>query len=138
MKREGRVAVAGDQHKGVNVFFLVREIKGVDDLEVGTIIPFKAVTADRRPHVIPEIILSRGANPFLFRPGQPALIVLKGEFWHKNFWSIDLETSQQRQLTNFGPEFLLGDFDISADGKEIIFGRLKENSRVIMIDLPQR
>jgi hypothetical protein len=73
----------------------------------------------------------------LFLPGRPILVVQKGEFWHKNFWSIDLETSQERQLTNFGPEFLLGDFDISADGKEIIFGRLKENSRVIMIDLPQ-
>ena len=83
------------------MFFLVREIKGVDDLEVGTIFPLKAVTAEGRPHVIPEITLSRGTNRFLFRPGQPALILLKGEFWHKNFWSIDLETSQQRQLTSF-------------------------------------
>jgi hypothetical protein len=74
---------------------------------------------------------------FSFLPGKPVLVVLEGEFWHKNFWSIDLETSQQRQLTNFGPESLIGDFDISADGKEIIFGCLRENSRVIMIDLPQ-
>jgi hypothetical protein len=110
----------------------------IDSPETGTIFPLKAVTADGRPHVIPEITLSRGANRFLFLPGRSVLIVLKGEFWHKNFWSIDLETSQQRQLTNFGPESLIGDFDISADGKEVIFGRLKENSRVIMINLPLR
>ena len=35
-------------------------------------------------------------------------------------------------------EFLIGDFDIFPDGKEIIFGRLKENSNVILIDFPPR
>ena len=65
-------------------------------------------------------------------------MVLEGEFWHKNFWSIDLVTGQRRQLTNIDKEFLIGDFDISPDGKEIIFGRLKENSNVVLIDFPPR
>jgi hypothetical protein len=65
------------------------------------------------------------------------LIVLKGEFWHKNFWSVDLANGQQRQLTNFTREFLLGDFDVTPEGKEIIFSRFKENSNVILIDLPK-
>ena len=58
--------------------------------------------------------------------------------WHKNFWSIDLVTEERRQLTNIDREFHIGDFDISADGKEIVFGRLKENSNVILIDFPPR
>ena len=69
-------------------------------------------------------VTSRYNNAFSAWPPNPGRA--KGEFWHKNFWSIDLETSQQRQLTNFGPEFLIGDFDISADGKELIFGALKK------------
>ncbi len=63
--------------------------------------------------------------------------MLKGDVWHKNFWSVDLVTGLQRQLTNFSREFLINDFDVSPDGKEIIFSRLKENANVILIDLPE-
>ena len=107
-------------------------------VEVGTRFSLKAATADGKPHRIPEITLSRGSSRFSFLPGRPVLVVLEGEFWHKNFWSIDLVTGQRRQLTNIDKEFLIGDFDISPDGKEIIFGRLKENSNVVLIDFPPR
>ena len=105
-------------------------------VEVGTRFSLKAATANGKPHNIPEIILSRGSSRFSFLPGRPVLVVLEGEFWHKNFWSIDLVTGQRRQLTDIEKEFLIGDFDISPDGTEIIFGRLKENSNVILIDFP--
>jgi len=106
-------------------------------VEVGTTFPLKAITADGKPFGIPELILARGANRFSFLPGRPVLVVLKGDVWHKNFWSVDLITGQQRQLTNFGREFLINDFDVSPDGREIIFSRLKENANVILIDLPE-
>ncbi len=106
-------------------------------VEVGTTFPLKAITADGEPYSIPELILSRGASRFSFLPGRPVLVVLKGDVWHKNFWSVDLVTGQQRQLTNFSREFLINDFDVSPDGKEIIFSRLKENANVILIDLPE-
>jgi hypothetical protein len=64
--------------------------------------------------------------------------VLEGKFWLKNFWSVDLTTGKRRQLTNFDREFLINDFDISPDGKDIIFGGLKESSNVILIDFPPR
>ena len=108
------------------------------EVHAGTTFRLKAMTAEGKPYPIPELILSRGSNHFSFLPGQPMLAVLKGEFWHKNFWLIDLVTGQQRQLTNFSREFLLGDFDISGDGKEIVFGRAKENSNIVLIDLPAR
>jgi len=107
-------------------------------VEVGTRFSLKAATADGKPHRIPEITLSRGSSRFSFLSGRPVLVVLEGEFWHKNFWSIDLVTGLRRQLTNINKEFLIGDFDISPDGKEIFFGRLKENSNVILIDFPLR
>jgi serine/threonine protein kinase/Tol biopolymer transport system component len=106
-------------------------------VEVGTTFPLKSITADGEPHSMPELILSRGASRFSFLPGRPVLVVLKGDVWHKDFWSIDLVTGQQRQLTNFSREFLINDFDVSPDGKEIIFSRLKENANVILIDLPE-
>lgn len=106
-------------------------------VEVGTTFPLKAVTAEGEPYRIPELILSRGANRFSFLPGRPVLVVLKGDVGHKNFWSVDLVTGGQRQLTDFGREFLINDFDISPDGKEIIFSRLKENANVTLIELPE-
>jgi Tol biopolymer transport system component len=105
-------------------------------VEVGTRFSLKAATADGKPYHIPDITLSRGSSRFSFMPGQSVLVVLEGEFWHKNFWSIDLVTGKRRQLTNFDRGFLIGDFDISPDGKDIVFGRLKESSNVILIDFP--
>jgi Tol biopolymer transport system component len=105
--------------------------------EIGTNFPLKAVTAEGERRTLPELTLSRGANRFSFLPGRPVLVVLKGEIWHKNFWSIDLITGQQRQLTNFDREFLINDFDVSPDGQEIVFSRMKENSNIILIDLPK-
>jgi serine/threonine protein kinase len=105
-------------------------------VEVGTRFSLKAATADGNPYRIPEITLSRGSSRFSFLPGQPVLVVLEGEFWLKNFWSVDLMTGKRRQLTNFDREFLINDFDISPDGKDIVLGRLKESSNVILIDFP--
>jgi len=65
-------------------------------------------------------------------------IVLMEETSHKSFWSIDLRTEAKRQLTGFGPEFVTTDFDVITDGGEIVFGRQKENSDIILIDLPVR
>jgi Tol biopolymer transport system component len=106
--------------------------------EVGTTFPVKAVTVEGKPQDLPQLILSRGANRFSFLPGKPVLIVLKGEIWHKNFWSVDLLTGEQHQLTNFSREFLISDFDVSPDGREIVFGRLKENSNIVLVALPER
>jgi serine/threonine protein kinase len=154
------LTVAGDQGNGVSLFKVPLDggpaIQFVNEpatnpvwspdgefvvyagIEVGTRFSLKAATAEGKPYRIPEITLSRGSSRFSFLPRQPVLVVLEGEFWHKNFWSIDLVNGKRRQLTNLDKEFLLGDFDISPDGQQIIFGRLKESSNLIMIDLPAR
>ena len=54
------------------------------------------------------------------------------------FWVADLETGRERQLTSLGREFAIGDFDVSADGREIIFDRAREESDIVLLDLPDR
>jgi hypothetical protein len=54
---------------------------------------------------------------------------------HNQFWYIDHETGSRRQLTNFGREFTIRDFDISTDGREIIFDRRHDNSDLALIEL---
>jgi len=54
------------------------------------------------------------------------------------FWSVDLRTGLERQLTTFRRGFVIADFDISRDGREIIFDRTREESDIVLFDLPER
>jgi Tol biopolymer transport system component len=106
--------------------------------DVGTTFMVKAVSGDGRPHPFSSLTLTRGARRLAFVPGRPALVVLRGEITHKDFWLVDLETLSERRLTDLGPEFVVHDFDVSPDGREIVFDHAQENSDVVLIDLPPR
>ena len=67
-----------------------------------------------------------------------ALALLRGYIRHQDFWLLDLATGQLRQLTNLRPGFDMKSFDVSPDGKQILFDRFRENSDVVLIDLPPR
>ena len=110
----------------------------------GTQFPVKAVTAAGRPYAVPELLLSRsgavggtraGARRLRFVPGRAELVVLRGDIEHKNLWAFDLTTKNWRQLTNFDRDVVISDFDVSSDGREIVFERVEETSDVWMIDL---
>jgi Tol biopolymer transport system component len=106
--------------------------------DVGTTFSVKAVSADGAPHDLPKLILSRGARRLAFLAGEDRLVIMKGDISHKEFWAVDLTTGRERQLTDFGRGFTIGDFDISADGREIVFDRAREESDIVLIDLPER
>lgn len=55
----------------------------------------------------------------------------------ENFWILDLATKKTRQLANFDSR-LTRTFDITPDGKQIVFDRLRENSDIVLIDLPKK
>jgi Tol biopolymer transport system component/DNA-binding winged helix-turn-helix (wHTH) protein len=159
------IAIGADRGKGVRVFRIPTgegtAVPTIDEYsidpawspdgrflvyrgaEVGPGFSMKAVTPDGAPYPIPSLVLPRGAGRFSFlsagaSSSGAALVVLKGELQRKNFWLVDLETGKEYQLTNFGPEFVIGDFDVSPDSREIVFDRLREESDVILIDLPRR
>ena len=60
--------------------------------------------------------------------------MLRGEIQHKNLWLVDLETKQERPLTNLGADFNVSDFDISRDGREVVLERTEEQSNVALLD----
>jgi Tol biopolymer transport system component len=106
--------------------------------DVGTTFPVKAVSADGAPRPLPNLILTRGARRLAFLGGEDTLVIMKGEISHKEFWVVDLKTGRERQLTNLGRRSAIGDFDVSADGREIIFDRAREESDIVLFDLPER
>jgi len=105
--------------------------------DIGTTFSVKAVTAEAAPHSVPTLTLTRGARHLTFLPGGRALVFLRGEIQHKNLWVVDLETGAERQLTNLSPDFDIRDFDISPDGREVVFEREQERSDVVLLDLPR-
>ena len=106
--------------------------------DVGTNFPVKAVRIDGTPYRLPTPVLTRGARRLAFLSGDDALVIMKGGISHKEFWVVNLQTGRERQLTNLGREFVIGDFDVSADGREVVFDRVQEESDIVLFDLPSR
>lgn len=103
--------------------------------DVGTTFPVKAVTAAGQPYTIPTLSLTRGSRRLRFFRGRPVLLVMRGEVHHKDLWLVDLETGAERQLTSLPPDFDVRDFDVSADGREIVLERVQDLSDIVLIDL---
>jgi Tol biopolymer transport system component len=102
--------------------------------DIGTTFPVRAAARDGRPYPLPTLILTRGARRVAFSPDGKSLVVLRGDFDHKDFWLIDLSTGAERTLAKLPAEFVIGDFDVSPDGSEILFDRVQENSELALIE----
>ena len=82
---------------------------------------------------LPHLRVSAGAYRFLpdgkglvFRPTAAA----------PDFWLLDLAAKTRRQLTHLSDRGgRIQTFDITPDGKEIVFDRIRENSDIVLIDL---
>jgi Tol biopolymer transport system component len=55
-----------------------------------------------------------------------------------DFWLFDFSTNTPRQLTHLSNQGAIRTFDITPDGKEIVFDRTRENSDVVLIEVPDR
>jgi hypothetical protein len=64
-----------------------------------------------------------------------ALVYAQGPFPAQDFWLLDLATKKSRQLSRFNDSAATQSFDLTADGKQIVFDRLRENSDIVVIDL---
>jgi len=101
--------------------------------DVGTTYPLRAAAPDGRPYGIPSLILTRGAH-LAFLRNSNSLVILRGEYTRKNFWLWDSKTGAERQLTDLPSSFVIGDFDVSPDGSEIIFAREQDSSAIALIE----
>lgn len=103
-------------------------------LEAGDV-PLLGVRPDGVPVQLPPVQVRPGGYRFL--PNGSGLVCLRGRNPMQDFWLLDLATKTTRQLTRFSKQGDLRTFDITPDGKDIVFDRSRENSDIVLIDLPK-
>ena len=84
----------------------------------------------------PEMQVRVGGERYRFVPGRLQLVYMfDTESTKQSFWMYDTATKKTRQLADFD---LPGTrtFDITPDGTQIVFDRLRDNSDIVLIDLP--
>jgi Tol biopolymer transport system component len=74
----------------------------------------------------------RGGHRFL--PNGKGLVYMSRSHM-RDFWLLDLATNTTRPLTRLSDHGVVRAFDITPDGKAIVFDRLRDNSDIVLIDL---
>jgi Tol biopolymer transport system component len=93
-----------------------------------------AARHDGTPVEIAKIEVT-GPQPVRFLPDGTGLVYLKGT----DFWHLDLSPgSIPRRLTQITEATAVEGFDITPDGKNIVFDRLPRNSDIYLIELPPK
>jgi serine/threonine protein kinase len=103
---------------------------------VSSLGPLQIVQPDGNPVEAPPIQVRVGGERYRFLPGSRQLVYIVGSVTSKaTFQFFDLATKKTHQLSNFD-SFSTRTFDITPDGKRVVFDRLRENSDIVLIDLP--
>jgi Tol biopolymer transport system component len=104
---------------------------------VRTFAPLLAVRPDGTSVKLPEISLRRLGERVRFLPDGKSLIYMQGLLASQGFWLLDLASMKSRPLARLQNRATMRTFDVTSDGKQIVFDRLRENSQVVIIDLPK-
>lgn len=97
--------------------------------------PLLAVRPDGASVDLPAIQLRTGGQRHRFLPNAEGLIYMQGDGPSQDFWLLDLRTRQSRLLTRLANSGSMQTFDVTPDGKHIVFDRLRDNSDIVLIDL---
>ncbi len=89
--------------------------------------PLLAVRPDGTPVDVPDIRVRTAGQRHRFLPSTQRLVYMQGELAAQNFWLLDKNTGQSKPLTRLTDSGLLRTFDITPDGRYIVFDRLRDN-----------
>ena len=92
------------------------------------------VRPDATPVELPPVRARPGGYRFL--PDGTGLVYLPF-IPSLDFSLVDFATKTKRQLTRLSDRGALGTFDVTPDGKAIVFDRTQENSDIVLIERPK-
>jgi serine/threonine protein kinase len=103
--------------------------------QVFTLNPLLAMHPDGTPANLPELRVQREGERARFLPDGTGLVYMLGNTMaEQDFWLLDLSTMRSRRLTRLTSPAVMRSFDITPDGRRIIFDRSLEESDILLID----
>jgi len=100
---------------------------------VGNMVPILGIRPDGTTVDLPAVQAGIGGSYRFLRNG-PGLVYLASP---PNLWLLNFSTKTTRQLTRLSNHGGLRTFDITPDGKQIVFDRTRDNSDVVLIEVPK-
>jgi Tol biopolymer transport system component len=98
-------------------------------------VQLRAVRPDGTAVTLPSTMVRPGGYRFL--PDGSGLILLR-EIHAQEFWRLDLGSGKSQLVVQLKNRGALRTFDVTRDGRSIVFDRSRQNSNVVLIELPQR
>jgi Tol biopolymer transport system component/predicted Ser/Thr protein kinase len=102
---------------------------------VFTNVPLEAVRPDGSKAQLPPIIVRREGERMRFLPDGSGLVYMQNATTSQDFWLLDFATMKSSPLSHLQDSAIMRTFDVSTDGKQIVFDRAKEDSDIVLIDL---
>jgi len=93
-----------------------------------------AIRPDGESVELPKIEVFRSGERVRFLPDGSGLVYMLGRGPSQDFWLLDLATMASRQLTELDPTATMRTFDITPDGRQIVFDRLSLDSDIVLIE----
>jgi Tol biopolymer transport system component len=105
---------------------------------VGLVGPLLLIDPEGKAVESPRVEVRVGGERYRFMPGRRELVYIAGAVQSNgSFWLMDLATKRSRRLSSFDG-LSTRTFDVTPDGSQIVFDRLRENSDIALIELPAR
>ena len=105
--------------------------------------PLRAVRPDGTKYDLPLVRQTGALEDLRVSPGgyrflDQTHLVYRPAPGAPDFWLFNLVTGERRQITRLSNKGSLRGFDITPDGKHIVFDRQRQNSDIVLIDLPKK
>jgi len=104
---------------------------------IGAHAPLLGIQPDGVPVKLPAIAVYTNGERARFLPDGKRLVYTEGAARSQDFSILDLKTMKTRTLTRLDNRGETRTFDITRDGKQIVFDRLRDHSDIVLIDLPE-
>jgi Tol biopolymer transport system component/predicted Ser/Thr protein kinase len=104
--------------------------------QVFTLMPLLAVRPDGSAVSLAAIKVRREGERARFLPDGSGLVYMQGDTLRaQDFWLLDLGTMRSRRLSRLSNPAVMRTFDVTPDGRRIVFDRLRQTSDIMLIDL---